>query len=774
MKKFILFNILLFNAFVLIAQNNCKLEIKGQIKSEETKEYIPGAVVYLKGTNYNAISDENGFYQIKNICPGHYILVTEISSFTKNEIEIHLEHNEVDNIVLKENIVQLNNVTISTQRSESSPQLSEKVDLLTRRERVGENLGTILRGLTGVESLQTGSTISKPVIHGMHSNRVIILNQGIRQEGQSWGSEHAPEIDPFVSKNIQVIKGPAGLRYGGDAIGGIILMEPNPLPDSSQITGELQSVYFTNGRQWVGSSYLQGGIEEIKGFGWRIQGTLKNGGNTFTPNYNLANTGISEKNFSVALGLNRKKLKQDLFFSYFNTEIGIYAGSHIGNIVDLTKAIQRTRPFKIYTPDKFIRGIQFPKQEVNHNLLKYKTSYQLPNKSAIRLTLSHQFDHRKEYDIPRNNKVSNLYYFKLNTYSSELIYDEINKPKSLRGLFGMNLLFQENMTSGLSVRRPTITSSLLPNYHAQSLGVFGIEKLTKEKYEIEVGGRMDYREMEIYMSNGAYTNNISEIEKKYIGLSGSIGGKYHWSHKFEQNLTIARAFRPPSVNELYSNGVHHGAGAFEIGNSNLRGEKSLNFSLNNVFSLKNLEGEIGIYTNLIQDFVYLLPVVNQGEPYYTITVRGAFPTFKYTQINAQFSGIDANFNYTVVEHLRFSQKYSLIQARNINSSTYLVNIPTNRATWELNYQFDNERQIIGLGWTQVAKQNRYTSGTDFLAPPKGYGLMEFNWDLTYNKIDFGIRITNLFNTEYRDYLNRFRYYTADIGRNISIRVNYKI
>jgi iron complex outermembrane receptor protein len=188
----------------------------------------------------------------------------------------------------------------------------------------------MLKGISGVQSLQTGSSISKPIIHGMHSSRVIILNQGVRQEGQQWGSEHAPEVDPFVSKNIQVIKGPAGLRYGGDAIGGLILMEPNSLPDTSGISGEAQTIFFTNGRQFVTSGMLEGGFKNVNGWGWRVQGTLKNGGNIKTANYNLANTGVEEQNFSTALGYKNQKFGTDLFISRFQSIIGIYSGSHIG------------------------------------------------------------------------------------------------------------------------------------------------------------------------------------------------------------------------------------------------------------------------------------------------------------------------------------------------------------------------------------------------------------------------------------------------------------
>ena len=295
------------------------------MSSKETKELIPGAYVYIKGTNKFAQSDAKGFFRISALCPGDYTLVCQMSSFDLVEIPISIKdevkHNE--NFSLASHDEHLQEVIVSGKKTESGAQLRGQLTKEERAQRDGLGLGEMLKGISGVQSLQTGSTISKPVIHGMHSSRIIILNQGVRQEGQQWGSEHAPEIDPFVSKNIQVIKGPGGLRYGGDAIGGIVMMEPDALPDTAGIKVELQSIYFTNGRQGVLSGSLQGGFNHTKGWGWRIQGTVKNGGNIQTANYYLANTGIQEQNFSAALGY--KKLNgQVTCFSVISIPLSVY------------------------------------------------------------------------------------------------------------------------------------------------------------------------------------------------------------------------------------------------------------------------------------------------------------------------------------------------------------------------------------------------------------------------------------------------------------------
>ena len=759
------------------AQTTCSCTLEGNVTAKENKESIPGANVYLKGLNKFAVSDNKGYFRINALCPGNYILICQMSSYETIEIPISIkdEKNLSENFSLESHDEHLQEVVVSGKKTETNAQLRGSLSKNERAERDGLSLGEMMRGISGVQSLQTGSTISKPVIHGMHSSRVIILNQGVRQEGQQWGSEHAPEIDPFVSKNIQVIKGPGGLRYGGDAIGGIVMMEPDALPDTVGIQGEIQSIYFTNGRQGVISGSLQGGIKDKKGWGWRIQGTLKDGGNIQTANYSLANTGVQEQNFSGALGYKQHKWSSDLFFSHFHSVIGIYLGSHIGNINDLENSIARSRPFDAFTPTTFSREIDRPNQDVTHSLGKLKAQYQLIKGRAIRTTLAIQNDERLELDVLRAGKnINNLQFF-LRTFNGEILLDESNTNQLWKGQAGINFQFQGNITSGKDVTNPTLTTSLLPNYFQNTLGLFAIERMVKEKYELEVGLRIDEKNIDIHRPKSNYSNIIYRNGKHYLGLSGSLGLKYHWTDKLENHLILARAFRAPGANELFSYGVHHGAAAFEIGDPGLKGETAYNLSLNTLYAPKNFQIEVGLYNNYIQNFIYLRPMVDNGNAVYFTTVRGAFPGFAYEQINAIFQGIDAQVNYQITPHLSIQQKSSIVHAFDSSHNfTYLVNIPANRFEYTISYRWMQEKQYVSVGLVQVGEQTRVEPGSDYAAPPKGYQLVQANWGIRLKKIDVGLRISNAFNTAYRDYLNRFRYYADDQGRNISLRVLYKI
>lgn len=767
-----LFILLAFLPYTGFSQTNCHCTLKGIVASKENKEKVPGAYVYIKGTNKATISDAKGAFVIKDLCPGKYTLVCQMASFDPIETVINLEDEKEEDFLLSSHEEHLQEVFVQGRKQEITSQLKSELSAEERSQKDGLSLGEMLKGLTGVQSLQTGSSVSKPVIHGLHSSRVIILNQGVRQEGQNWGSEHAPEIDPFVSKNIQVIKGPGGLRYGGDAIGGIIMLEPNALPDSAALHGSVQSIYFTNGRQGVFSGLLEGGIPRHKGWGWRVQGTWKDGGNVQAADYYLSNTGVKEENVSLALGYKSNLFGTDVFISRFHTVIGIYEGSHIGNISDLEKSIALDRPLKVFTPDRFIRKIDRPNQDVWHDMAKIKTFYHLPNQATLRATAAVQSDERWELDVLRAGKNVNTLRFNLNTSSVELLYDETNTNKLWKGQAGFTFLDQGNITSGRKVPNPTLTTSLLPNYSLQNTGIFAIEKRTTEKWELEAGLRYDVKEIETHRPRNNFSPNILRTKQVFAGFSGSLALKYHWNQVTESFISISRAFRAPGGNELFSNGVHHGAGAYEIGDANLKGEKGTNLSLFTNFNPERWDIEVGLYSNFIQNFIYLRPEVLNGKAVYATTVRGVFPIFTYQQVDARFQGVDFQTTYQISPRLSLQQKTSLVRAFDTKNDQFMVNIPADRFEYLIRYAFQKRNAYVSGGITQVSRQTRVEAGSDYASPPAGYYLVNLNGGITFKKIDVNLRISNALNAAYRDYLNRFRYYADDQGRNISLRVLY--
>ncbi|WP_221394308.1 TonB-dependent receptor [Dyadobacter sp. NIV53] len=770
MIRIILSLLFLASSLVSFGQNPaCTCFVKGVVLDQHTNLPIVGATILIVGQNNGVFTDDQGRYQISNLCPGAYELECRIVGYNSFKQKLDLTAGHEENFNLQENEVHLKDVEITAHRTDAPSSQPLTVlsgnDLFQTR---GQSLAESLKGLSGVTTLQTGSSISKPVIHGMHSNRVLIMNNGVRQEGQQWGSEHAPEIDPFLATQISVVKGAAGVRYGSDAIGGVILVEPEELPFNKPLSGELNLVGLSNGRQGVTSGTVEGGIRNFEGFGWRAQGTIKRSGNIRTPNYFLDNTGISEKNFSLAAGYRKKGFGIDVFYSLFDTNIGIFSGSHIGSVTDLLNVIKNGEPF---VKSGFSYAIGRPYQDVTHQLFKAEAHYHLKDGNRFQWTLARQINDRAEFDLhrPRNDSIAALNHpelsFKLTTLTNDVIWDHKAIAKKVAGQVGLSTLYQYNLMSG----RP-----LIPNFNQFNIGLFWIERYVTSKWELEAGIRYDYRTLKTHriVSQEKVSNNFT-----FSNFSGTLGATRTFSSHFSARLNIGTAWRAPNVSELYSDGVHHGAAAYEKGDATLQPEKATNTIGSIKYSNTKLSVELGGYYNYISDYIYLKP---QPEP--ILTIRGAFPYFKYTQTDAVFKGIDLNVLWEFARNLTWTSKLSYLRVYDTRNDNYLVMIPPNRWDNQLKYELPElgkwKKVYFSAGNLSVARQKRVPDNSDFLPPPAAYSLWNLQAGGTIkisekNQLEVGVSVQNLFNTVYRDYMNRFRYYSDDMGRQASLRLRWK-
>ena len=786
--------LLAFGVGALFAQTpkDCDCFIQGIVEDDATKQPIVGAVVFIKELNKGVSTNAKGFYRISSICQGKYTVIGRIVGYKEKSYTISLEHGAEQNIKLYETELHLANIDIKAQKIDNLTQTKSILENAALDQTRGQSLGEALKQISGVTTLQTGSSIAKPVIHGMHSNRVLIMNNGVRQEGQQWGSEHAPEIDPFIAKKITVLKGAAGVRYGSDAIAGVIMLEPDTLPDSTVMKVEINSVYFTNGRQTVNSGIIEGGSNNsnIKkstkipySIGYRVQGTFKRGGDISTPNNRLANTGIEEINYSLSANYKRKNWTSDIFFSHFNTKIAVFSGSHIGNISDLIEAIKRGSPLSIYTPETFTYNIGRPYQDVLHNLLKIKNTVKNRN-GVLSLTLGRQYDFRKEIDILRGDKnLTQL--FKLRTYSGELIFEHKPILKLLTGSIGVNSLYQENLTTGM-LTKPRSSTVLIPNFKNFTSGVFLIERIVRNNWEIESGFRYDIRHLNVYRIPRSGQNVVNNTQNNQ-NFTGTLGANYRPNARWNFMANASSAWRAATVNELFSDGVHHGAASFEHGDENLVPEVALNLSFTANYVSKNFQAELHLYNNYINNFIFLSPT---GRP--ALTIRGAFPEFIYTQTDSRFQGFDFNGIVQIAKNLSLNSKISYLKAQDLSNNQALIQIPANR--WENTLRYDWKKTSVSITNLYVAKQNRVPTkiifteipsseiifteyGGDFAPPPAAYSLWSASASQqfainTKQSLNISLTINNLLNTSYRDYLNRFRYFADEIGRNIAFRAKY--
>lgn len=634
----------------------------------------------------------------------------------------------------------------------------------------GKSLGEGLKQLPGVSTLNTGNNVSKPIIHGMHSDRILILNNGVRQESQQWGSEHAPEIDPFVANNLTVVKGAESIRYGANAVGGVILVEPKALRDNVGIDGEIYLIGASNGRQGTTSATLNGNSAKLKGLSWRLQGTLKRGGNYKTPNYFMKNTGMREYNFSWGLGYNKEKFGVELFYSQFNSDIAILSAAHIGNLTDLQLAFDAKIPLET---SGFSYDIDRPSQHIQHELVKVKTYFLTGDVGKLGLTYARQYNLREEFDkhLPRNNDRAALnkpeLQFEITTQTLDLFWEQ-NRKKHWKTTVGASVIYQENTIEG---------RDFIPNFEKLNTGFYFIENWLSKNYKLklEMGVRYDYTYQKAYKFLG---RTLTTPTFTYHAVAASVGAIYKFTEKFSIGVNTGTAFRPPNMSELFSNGVHHGAAAVEIGDTNLLLEKAWNNTLSVEYNGSKLNVLLDVYSNYINNFIYLAPELPP-----TLTIRGAFPTFRYKQTNASFSGVDVNVSYQMPYRLKLISKGSLLKAYNLTQNEWLFGMPADRIENGVQYKIAKYKNFsdayLGFSWQHVFKQTRFEAGSDFVNPPNAYNLVNFQagmtlpFNSTKTPLIIGIEINNVFNNVYRDYLNRFRYFSDELGRNITIKLNYK-
>ena len=745
---------------------SCTLKLSGRVLDTHTRQPLPFATISINEINVGAVADESGRFSISNLCLGDYTVICSMVGRNPAERRVHLDQDDVmQDFLLEENTIELGRVLVSEKAiAPVLTQPHQQLEGAALESGKALGLGEALKRLPGVTTLNTGHSISKPVIQGLNGNRIVILNNGVRLEAQQWGDEHAPEIDPFIAARVSVIKGAAGVRYGADAIGGVVLVEPEPLREKPGIGGQLALGAFSNGRTGVVSALVEGALGGKLPLSGRLQGTFKRGGNVQTPDYFQRNTGLEELNYSWALGLKKEKFNTALYYSVFSTQLGILRDAHIGNLTDLTLAIERGRPL---SDGAFSYEIGRPKQQVLHELLKWQFSVETGEKSKLQIGAARQFNRRQEFDAhrPFGNLPDELtrpqFEFEITTYTLDLNWEHRWLPNT-KGSIG---------AQGMNQRNTTDFGALIPNYTTQSVGVFWIERWRKypSPWEVEAGVRYDAK----LLSIGTQGTDTIGQDLQFSNVSGTAGLIYHLP-EMELRLNAGTAWRAPHPNELYSDGVHHGAAAYELGDPNLQTERALNFSLSaNWTKPKKFDATFSFYHNRISDFIYLEP---QSVP--KLTIRGAFPAFHYRQADAALTGFDWTAAVFVLPQLAFESQGAILRARNRDAGDYLIFMPADRFTHGFKYTFGQaadeakERPFIRFGMTNVLRQTRVPQG-DLAPPPPGYTRFDAEAGMTLQwgkkPVEIGLSVFNLFNARYRDYQNRFRYFTDEVGRNLLLR-----
>ena len=730
---------------------------------------LPAVAVMLPVLETGVFTNEQGEFRLENVPAGVHTIEFRFLGFRTERREILVaDHRPTELEVTMEPETLIGDEVIVTGDRDLAGELtgsSQSVLVLPPselEERRGQTLGETLESLPGVTALTTGPAVSKPVLRGVHSARVLVLNAGITQEGQQWGGDHAPEIDPFSPARIEVLKGAASVQYGAGAIGGVIRIEPPELPARPGMGGRMNTNLFSNNKQAAGSVLLQGAMRRMGLLKWRVQGSLRRAGDARAPVHVIRNSGFDERDYSMALGLTTDRVDTQAYFSHFGTWIGIFKGAHIGNTTDLRRTIERGEPSIV---GSFTYEIDNPRQRVDHDLLSVRSLVRFEGKGNLELRYGQQYNRREEWDAhvrsggapPRPGFSQGL-----QTHSGDVTFQHRN--------FGN--WYGKVGVSGMRQRNTRFTTGfLIPDFLAYSFGVFALESWTKGRMTVETGLRYDYRWVEIYSNTGRRATEIVEGGIfTYSNMTGVLGLIHELTPNMAVAANIGRAWRPPGVNELYSHGVHHGTAQFEIGDRELGTESSLNTDLTLRYQGNRGRGELGVFRSQYGNYISLLPA---GD--LVLTIRGAFPKFIYVQSDAVIQGFDGYLEYELTEHVDTHLSASFVRGRNNVKNEPLYQMPSTRFIAGLSLHLPTGGRLLdaGIGFESrfVMRQNNFPEGIDYADPPAGYSLFDLDLHAEIAVADQPVRVQfgihNLFNQRYRDYLSRFRYFIDNPGRNFT-------
>lgn len=744
----------------IVAQQACNIQLSVSVVETHNGQPLFPVVVHIDELDKTFETSEKGRFIVDSICAGKYTFhfhalgyehaAEQVTVLASGELRFRLAHtgSKMEELVV-------------TSSKEAVLQDKDMLDKSQLNQATGKSLADLLQSVNGVTTFSNGATVAKPVIHGMHSNRIVMLNNGIRQEDQQWGGEHAPNIDPFLADNVTVVKGAAGVRYGADAIGGVVLVEPAPLSTAKGTDAEINIVGLSNNRMGVASGVVNHNFSRVPALSIRVQGTYKKGGNYRIPGYWVANTGLEESNYSAAAGWRKQHFGNEIFYSHFNTMLGIYRGAHTGSMADRLAAVNSDTPL---VRADFTYELDRPYQHVLHDLLKYK-AYLDTRVGVWHLTYGYQHNFRQEYDVQRIATGDAQLNLTLNTQTLNLNLE--HRPVgAVKGEVGIDGIVQQNfIRDGDRV--------FLPNYRSQGVAAYVIERYKWQSWLLEGGARYDYRSYSVFNPEGR-NQQVMRYDYSFSNISGTLGVRRKVGKQWDFSAVLANAWRSPQANELFSAGLHHGAARIELGNKNLVPERSYNLNVELEKKQGRFSTDISVYTQYIRNYIYLQPGAD------LLTIRGYFKTFSYMQTNAWLGGTDLSAGYTWNKHLHSTIKASALLARNVIAKDWLIQMPADRVMLGTRYSFDMGKIMrecfVSADARYVFEQWRIPSNfdsVDYPRPPAAYALLDLSCGTTLyagkQAIYLSLTAMNALNTRYRDYMDAFRYYIDQPGRNIVLR-----
>ena len=791
----LIYSLLLIFCGLVITNAQKTFSVQGTVQDFHDKTMLENAVVKLG--DFTAETDKSGKFSFNKIPTGNYTLIAkhpDCSDYTENvgvTQDLHLT------IVLEHHGQDIETVTIHGNHKSNGSLIIKTLNKSEIERNTTDNLGNLLSKISGVTALKTGNNVSKPIIHGLYGSRIAILNNGVKLAEQEWGVEHAPNVDINNFQHIDVIKGASALKYGSDAIGGVVVLEPEIFPKKDTIKGSVGLSGISNGRGLA----LDADVAKVWKNGWAVKsgGSIKKLGDQSAPDYNLKNTGMDFSSFNFTVQNNT--FEKGISFDYYltNQNIGILRDSHVSTTGDYDRAMNAGVP--VYSGN-FSYDIDNPRQVIEHHIAKLSAFKRFSTIGKLSATYSYQYNHRQEYDI-RRGELKDTPSLDLELMTHQFNLNDLLEREKWSLETGIDGSFQNNYSDPATKAR-----RLIPNYDKYSAGAYSVFKYKlSNHFNVEAGARYDFARYDVtkwYDKSdweGRYANVFPEFYVKtdqnriltrpqlnYNNVSFNAGLEYHPGSVFDLKFNYAKVGRSPNVAELFSDGLHHSAGIIETGDMGLKNEQGHQFNLtvDSKFNvLRGLNISINPYFFMTKNFINEVPVGIKG------TIRGVFPEWAYQQIDAKMYGLDLDVNFKLTDDLTYVGKGSYVYGQDeTNHEPLILMMPPNfsnalqfkKEKWN-NFYFTVENQTflkqarfpIRNADLEIYENGELTDKTiDFSTSPNGYSLWNIQTGVNISKnLSAGLIVNNLLNTSYRDYLNRLRFFADEAGRNFILNFRYR-
>lgn len=726
--------LLVVATFAVHGQNT----LTGHITNSETQQPVAGATIYFPQLEKGTVTDLDGNFLLKNLPDGFHKLVISSIGYSSYSKEISLPAKDLV-LALDPSAIEMEEVIISTpfhQLQSQNVMRVEREDVSELNRKGAVTLSDGITQMAGVESLTTGVGIGKPVIRGLSSNRVLVYTQGVRLENQQFGGEHGLGISSKGIGSVEVIKGPASLLYGSDAIGGVLYLNPEPYAAANSTNADLDLDLFSNTRGYQGSAMAETSGKKLKFLSrgsYATHSDYKTG-----EGQRVTNTRFNEKDLKTGIGYQGKNYKADLRYNYNRTNVGI--PEEIGD----------------QTTDK---DLVLPFQKIDNNILSLDNKIFLP-RSSFDLKVGYEFNNRREFeDAPEDPSLE----MHLETFNYDLKYNlpDFGNLKTIAGVQGMD---QTNRNLGEEI--------LIPDARTDDFGIFGTSHYELENWDFQGGLRFDLRHVKTE-SYGQVTDAgyRTAVNRSFQSFNAALGAKYDFTGHLSGRLNLASGFRAPNLAELTSHGKHEGTNRYEIGNPDLQNERNFQTDLSLEWRNQHFEAFVNGFDNSISDYIFVSPT---GE-----TTDGD-PVYNYMQHDAHLYGgeVGVHIHPHPLDWLHLESSFETVTGKK-DSGDYLPLIPANSWTNTFRIEFDEAAHLLSSKYAFVRLKNVFDQNNPgaFETRTGGYGLLGAgiggNLNFNSSELDISISGNNLTDKTYISHLSRLKTDNIpNIGRNIMVSVEW--